>query len=402
MNDFQFSVETLSHGFLTWHRFAKDKIVRMESFEIIQNGNPTKWDVVYPVKFQLLFNQKHEQCEKIAKGKYSKVYQFNHLAYKSIRIQTEQNNHSNLRCNIKELIFFHSLHHCNIMKPHRSQIIMEHGAIKRIIHEMPLADCHLGDMFQTLKSYQDIKFILHQVAQAMNYMHKNQLNHGDLKPQNILLHEKLVQISDFTLTTSQKKGSDISLGTLYWRSPESILSELYTDKSDVWSFGIIMLDCLIGGYYFQHAQNESELIQLITRVIDRSIQIPFHLKFSQCNDDAKHFETLIYKILVMNPLERPSFQDILQDDFFKDCEILGLDPISNDHVDISLSHSDNIIGLLKEKLTQSGASFDLGEITEVCRKFQGFLWDSQWFHDKTWESALYHILVLLDFKIPLQ
>jgi serine/threonine protein kinase len=421
MNDFQFSIETLSHGFLTWHRFAKDKIVRIESFQMIQSGNPKQWDVVYPLKFELLFDQKHKHCEEIAKGKYSKVYQFNHLAYKSVRIQNEKNDHSNLRCNIKELIFFHSLHHCNIMKPHRSQIIMEHGTITRIIHEMPLADYHLGEILHTMKNYQDIKLILKQVAKAMQYMHAHQLNHGDLKPQNILLHGKLVQISDFTLTTSRRKGSDVSLGTLYWRSPETILYQSYTEKSDVWSFGVIMLDCLIGRYYFQNAENESDLMQLISRVIDRSIQIPFHLLQEHNSKDAKEFEKLIYKILVMNPLERPSFQDILQTDFFKDCEIMGLDPLSTSNsawepgggftyapemthgttLFDNIDTSDNIIDVLKEKLTQSAASFDTGEVIEVCRKFQGFLWDSQWFHDEKWESVLYHILVLLDFKIPL-
>jgi serine/threonine protein kinase len=396
MNDFHVSINCLSRGFLTWHRFEKEKIVRLDTWNIIQTGNPKEWNTCYPLKFELLFDPKHQNCEEIAKGKYSKVYQFNNLAYKSIRIQNKENDHSNLRCNIKELIFFHSLHHSNIMKPLRSQIIMEHGTITRIIHEMPLADYHLGEILTTIKSYQDIKFILHQVAKAMRYMHKNKLNHGDLKPQNILLlnERKLIQLSDFTLTTHQQKGFDYSLGTLFWRSPESIKEQVYTDKSDVWSFGVIMLDCLIGSYYFQNAQNETDLLQLMNRVIDRSIVLPFH-KFDShyfAKSDAKNFEVLIYKILTINPLERPSFEDILQDDFFK------VQETSQNEMTIVSSYS--ITNKIKEKLIQSNATFDMCEISEACRKLEGFLWDSQWFNEETWESTLYHILVLLDFNIP--
>jgi serine/threonine protein kinase len=401
MNDFHVSVHCLSRGFLTWHRFAKEKIVRLDTLNIIQTGNPKDWDICYPLKFELLFDQKHKDCEEIAKGKYSKVYQLNNLAYKSIRIQNKENDHSNLRCNIKELIFFHSLCHSNIMRPHRSQIIMEHGTITRIIHEMPLADCHLGEILTTIKSYQDIKFILHQVALAMQYMHNNKLNHGDLKPQNILLINKrnLVQLSDFTLTTHQRKGFDNSLGTLFWRSPESINEQVYTDKSDVWSFGVIMLDCLIGSYYFQNAQNEFDLLQLINRVIDRSIVLPLHIFNSSSSDnlDAQHFEHLIYKILVINPLERPSFEDILQDDFFKQVH----NSIKDYRNSITLPEI-SITERIKQKLTQCNATFEMCEITEACKKFEGFLWDSQWFNDETWESVLYHVLVLLDFKIPFQ
>ncbi len=399
MNDFQISILTLSRGFLTWHRFAKNNIVRLENADIIEHGNPKEWDQCYPLKFELLLNQKHENCKEIAKGKYSKVYQFNHLAYKSIRIQNQENDHSNLRCNIKELIFFHSLHHRNIMKPHRSQIMMEHGTITRIIHEMPLANSHLGEMLKTIKNYQDIKIILRQVAQAMQYMHKNQLNHGDLKPQNILFLGNLVQLSDFTLTTHQMKGSDHSLGTLYWRSPESILNQSYTDKSDVWSFGVIMLDCLISRYFFQHAQNDSELFQLINRVINRSIVIPFHIMTPP--SDANHFENLIYQILDLNPSKRPSFGDILEHDFFKEEVYLSKDNFAITNP-TTTNQTTTITNMLFEKLTQYKATFEINDIHEVCRKFLGFLWDSQWFHDETWESTLYHILVLLDFKIPLQ
>jgi len=88
-----------------------------------------------------------------------------------------------------------------------------------------------------------------QCAEAMDYLHTRTpkaIIHRDLKPSNILLsHDcEIVKICDFgearTFNTVMTAGS----GTPLWMAPEVINSTKYTEKCDVYSFGIILWEMI--------------------------------------------------------------------------------------------------------------------------------------------------------------
>ncbi|XP_022720860.1 probable receptor-like protein kinase At1g80640 [Durio zibethinus] len=89
------------------------------------------------------------------------------------------------------------------------------------------------------------------VARALDYLHE-QCNppvvHRDIKSSNILLDSNYdAKLSDFGLaltTGSQNKNVKLS-GTLGYVAPEYLLEGKLTDKSDVYAFGVVLLELLI-------------------------------------------------------------------------------------------------------------------------------------------------------------
>jgi calcium-dependent protein kinase len=84
--------------------------------------------------------------------------------------------------------------------------------------------------------------ILHQLASSINHCHSKGIVHRDIKPANIMIDEKMnVTLIDFGLSKdySKKKLLESSAGSPLYMAPE-VMDSKYTEKWDVWSFGVIM------------------------------------------------------------------------------------------------------------------------------------------------------------------
>eukprot|EP00258_Populus_trichocarpa_P048740 XP_024464759.1 probable receptor-like protein kinase At1g80640 isoform X2 [Populus trichocarpa] len=93
------------------------------------------------------------------------------------------------------------------------------------------------------------------VARGLEYLHEHcnpPVVHRDLKSSNILLDSSFnAKLSDFGLAVTsgiQSKNIELSgtLGTLGYVAPEYLLDGKLTDKSDVYAFGVVLLELLIG------------------------------------------------------------------------------------------------------------------------------------------------------------
>ena len=99
----------------------------------------------------------------------------------------------------------------------------------------------------------EITGMMTMLADALTYAHEKGVLHRDIKPSNMLIDERdLPYISDFGLARIAQVGDstishDLMLGTPWYISPEQARGERdLTPATDIYSFGIILYELLLG------------------------------------------------------------------------------------------------------------------------------------------------------------
>ena len=93
--------------------------------------------------------------------------------------------------------------------------------------------------------------LMRQLLLGVNYVHENSVIHRDLKPENILVSDSLeLKIGDFGLAIGTKDdyvtAKDSIVGTPCYMSPEQVRGEALTEKSDLFSLGIVLYELFAG------------------------------------------------------------------------------------------------------------------------------------------------------------
>ena len=92
--------------------------------------------------------------------------------------------------------------------------------------------------------------ILSDLMNGFKYLNKLDIIHRDLKPANILIHDGICKISDFGFAKSLEDGQNTVMksivGTPLYMSPQILNKREYTNKSDLWSIGLIYYEMIHG------------------------------------------------------------------------------------------------------------------------------------------------------------
>jgi len=92
--------------------------------------------------------------------------------------------------------------------------------------------------------------IASQLAEALAYAHARNVIHRDLKPGNVMiLPDGHVKLMDFGMAKALEVHRDRSLyicGTPDYMSPEQEAGEDLTAATDIYSFGLLLLEALLG------------------------------------------------------------------------------------------------------------------------------------------------------------
>ncbi|MEO0126632.1 MAG: UvrD-helicase domain-containing protein [candidate division WOR-3 bacterium] len=146
--------------------------------------------------------------------------------------------------------------------------------------------------------------IAQQILDGISYAHKTGVLHRDLKPENILITENnTIKITDFGLARFLKTGSIAAstAGTPIYMAPE-VWSGKFSEKSDIWSIGVIFYELLTGIPPFL----DDNLDGLKKKIEKSKLLIPSMVRPNL----PGYLEDIIIKCLNTNPDSRPDSETI--------------------------------------------------------------------------------------------
>ncbi|MGJ4845985.1 serine/threonine-protein kinase [Leifsonia sp. Le1] len=151
----------------------------------------------------------------------------------------------------------------------------------------------------------EIAEIAYDVSEALEYVHANGVVHRDIKPSNIMLvsygtttFRARARITDFGIASGivgpEPDENGTTTGTAAYLSPEQASREHATPASDVYSLGLVLLECFTRTVTFPGSAVESALARLRT-----DPPIP--------SDLPGQWTALLTAMTARDPLARPPF-----------------------------------------------------------------------------------------------
>ena len=155
----------------------------------------------------------------------------------------------------------------------------------------------------------DVKNIMFQLLKCVKCLHLNNIIHGNIKPENILIFDKnFIKLEDFSHFLYFQRNN--SINDVLFISPE-IIEKIPNEKCDEWSLGVIMYYLLCGKYPFNGISKEEISNNILNNNFEQGEE------FKKLSFDSQE---LINKLLTHNPKFRINAEEALIHKFFDNSE----------------------------------------------------------------------------------
>jgi serine/threonine protein kinase len=205
-----------------------------------------------------------------------------HVAIKLLHANLKEDPQFNARFE-REAQLIASLHHPNIVQIHDFQIASseEEGTIAYMVMDyvegQTLADyLRRTSRVGNVPSPTEIVQLFTSICLAVDYAHQQGMIHRDLKPANILLDQQNTSrnpmgepiLTDFGLARLLESPATtltaVQLGTPLYIAPEQVTGYAGSERSDIYSLGIILYEMVTGTLPFQGDTPTAVMTQHIT------------------------------------------------------------------------------------------------------------------------------------------
>lgn len=147
--------------------------------------------------------------------------------------------------------------------------------------------------------------ICSQLLSGMNYLSSKKFVHKDLAARNCMIDRDLnVKIGFLRLSCDVYSAEYCRLNNmqvpLRWMPPEAIFDGKFSEKSDVWSYGVLTWEIFACGQMPYHDRSNEEVLECIKD----------DLRLPKPDDCPETVLEVLQKCWEWNPLDRPTFQEL--------------------------------------------------------------------------------------------
>ncbi|XP_054423567.1 cyclin-dependent kinase-like 1 isoform X2 [Pteronotus mesoamericanus] len=267
--------------------------------------------------------EKYEKIGKIGEGSYGVVFKCRNRDTGQIvaikRFLESEDDPVIKKIALREVRMLKQLKHPNLVnlievfrRKRRLHLVFEY-CDHTVLHEL--------DKYQRGVPEHLVRSITWQTLQAVNFCHKHNCIHRDVKPENILITKhSVIKLCDFGFARLLTGPSDYYtdyVATRWYRSPELLVGDMqYGPPVDVWAIGCVFAE-LLSGVPLWPGKSDVDQLYLIRKTLGDLI--PRHQQVFSTNQyfsGVKIPDPEDMGCLHMNPAERLTCEQLLQHPYF--------------------------------------------------------------------------------------